>query len=288
MRSPSNELPVRQALALGLLQGPAELLPISSSAHTSAIPWLLGWRYTELDPELRNSFEVAVHAGSTAALLGSLRGRIFEGLDRRSVLVIALACAPPALAGYALERKIESRLSTPATIAAGLLAGSAAMTLADRAPGRRRSRDAGVRDGLWLGVAQSAALFPGISRAGATTSAARLLGFGRDDAIWLSERVGLPVLVGAALLKAIRLAERGLERERAPAFAAGVAGSFASTLAIAALPHNRRRSQRLLPYAVYRAALASWMLSRIRRGSTASPPRTGSNAHHQGHTGSVW
>lgn len=269
MRSPSNELPVRQALALGVLQGPAELLPISSSAHTFTLPWLMGWRYRELPPELRKSFEVAVHAGSTAALVVSLRGRIFEGLDRQGVLVIGLACAPPALAGYVLERQIESHLSTPATIAAGLLAGSVAMALADRGLGRRRWHDAGVRDGLWLGLAQSVALFPGISRAGATTSAARLLGFGSDDAKWLSEQVGLPVLVGAALLKAARLAQRGLEREWAPAFAAGVAGSFASTLACAALPQRRQSSARLLPYALYRVVLASWILSRLRRGPTA-------------------
>ena len=66
-------LPIVQAVALGLLHGPAELLPISSSGHVTLVPWLLGWSYPRLDPELRKSFEVALHAGTAAALLVGLR-----------------------------------------------------------------------------------------------------------------------------------------------------------------------------------------------------------------------
>ena len=55
-------------MALGLLQGPTELLPVSSSAHTTLIPWLAGWPYARLDGERRKSFEVALHAGAGAAL----------------------------------------------------------------------------------------------------------------------------------------------------------------------------------------------------------------------------
>ena len=69
-------LPIAQAVALGLLHGPAELLPISSSGHVTLVPWLLGWRYPRLDPELRKSFEVALHAGTAAALLVGLRGEV--------------------------------------------------------------------------------------------------------------------------------------------------------------------------------------------------------------------
>jgi undecaprenyl-diphosphatase len=268
MRSPSSELPAWQAAALGGLQGPAELLPISSSAHTTAFAWLMRWRYSELDAELRKSFEVALHAGTALALLVSERSEILPALDRRTLPVTAAACVPPAIAGYALEGKIESRLGTPATIAAGLLAGSVAMVLADGVPGRREWRDAGLRDGLWLGAAQSAALLPGISRSGATTSAARLLGFASRDAKSLSDQVGLPVLAGAALLKTIRLVQGGLERERVPAFAAGVASSFASTLLCIALMHRRRSAPRLTPYAVYRLAVAVALI-RLGGGSTA-------------------
>jgi len=55
-------LPLRHVLALGLMHGPAELLPISSSGHTTLVPWLLGWPYPELDPALRKSFEVPKQA----------------------------------------------------------------------------------------------------------------------------------------------------------------------------------------------------------------------------------
>ena len=61
-------LRLSQALALGILHGPAELLPISSSGHVAVVPWLLRWDYVELDDDLRKSFEVALHAGTAAAL----------------------------------------------------------------------------------------------------------------------------------------------------------------------------------------------------------------------------
>lgn len=267
MRSLNSGLTTGQAFALGALQGPAEFLPISSTAHTTALAWLMGWRWADLDPELRKSFEVALHAGTALALLTSGRG--LRRLDRQGISVTAAAAIPPAMVGYAFEREIEARLGTPPTIAAGLLAGSAGMIVADRAPERRAWRDAVMRDGLWLGVAQACALVPGVSRAGATLSAARLLGFGRIDASRLSEQVGLPVLAGAVLLKAVRLSRRGLEPGWVPAFAAGATGSFASTLACAERAGARWSSDRLLPYALYRTALAALILIRLRRGSRA-------------------
>jgi len=268
MRSPNSGLPAGQAVALGALHGPAELLPISSSAHTATIPWLFGWRYSELDAELRKSFEVALHAGTALALALVLRDELPHWRDRDAGVVIAAACAPPALAGVALERAIEARLGTPATIAAALAAGSAAMAVADRVPGRRTSHDAGARDGLWLGLAQSLALVPGVSRAGATLAAARLLGFEPASAQRLSAQVGLPVLLGASALKAIRLWRRGVEPTLAWSFAAGAGASFCSTLVFARRPRSRRL-ERLLPYASYRTALAALILIRLRRGSTA-------------------
>ena len=60
------------------MHGPAELLPISSSGHIALIPWLLRWDYDQLDDELRKSFEVAVHAGTAAALLITLHDEVSE------------------------------------------------------------------------------------------------------------------------------------------------------------------------------------------------------------------
>ena len=265
-----------QALALGLLHGPAELLPISSSAHVALVPWLLRWDYGELDPEVRKEFEVALHAGTAAAaLLFVLRDGVDDfvrDVNPRSLAFVGLASAPAALAGYALERPIERRLGTPATIAAALLAGALALAWADRAPEHRASADADARDALWLGVAQASALVPGVSRSGATLAAARRRGFARADARRLSRHVALPVIAGAAALKAVRLRRRGLPSGAAGPLAAGLAASFVSTLASARLIRTLERDRSLAPYAVYRIALAAIVLRRLTaRPTTMSP-----------------
>src|SRR5205823_12127693 len=94
-----SRLSVRQAIALGALQGPAELLPVSSSGHLVLVPALLDWRYGELDPELRKSFEVALHAGTALALLIGLRhevAAVLRELDGRRLARHMLEMLPPA------------------------------------------------------------------------------------------------------------------------------------------------------------------------------------------------
>jgi undecaprenyl-diphosphatase len=262
----SDALPLRHALALGALHGPAELLPVSSSGHTTLVPWLLGWPYADLDGELRKAFEVALHAGTAAALLVALRGEVREaatGFDARRARLVALSFLPPAAAGLAFERPIERRLGTPRSIALGLLAGSLVMAAADRrGPMTRVRADAGAIDGLALGIAQACALVPGASRNGMTLAAARARGFHREDANALSRHVALPVIVGATLLKGTRLAKRGLPPGMAGRFAAGAAASFASTLGSTWLIRQVERDRSLAPYAAYRCALAALVLSR--------------------------
>lgn len=255
-RSPAR-LRLREAVALGALHGPAELLPISSSAHTELVPWLLGWEYAELDPELRKAFEVAVHAGTAAALLIALRDEVGEavaGLDRRRLVLLVGSFVPPAVVGYLLERPIEERLGSPRPIAAGLIAGAAAMAIADATGDSSRTREqATLADALALGVAQACALMPGVSRNGATLTAARLRGFARADANALSRHVALPIIGGATVLKGVRLARRGLPPEAAKGFAGGILAAFLSTLASKRLVRDDRA---LWPYAAYRTGLA--------------------------------
>ena len=262
-------LRTRDALALGLLHGPAELLPVSSSGHVAVVPWLLGWPYSRLDGELRKAFEVALHAGTAAALLIGLRDEVAEAaraIDRRRVQLVVLSFAPPALVGFALERPIERRLGTPATVAAGLVAGSLAMVAADATgSGTRRREDSGARDALWLGLGQACALMPGVSRNGATLAAARARGFAREDANVLSRHVALPVILGATALKATRLARRGLPPDAARAFAAGTVASFAATLVSVRIIRQVERDRSLLPYALYRLGLAALVARRLRR-----------------------
>jgi undecaprenyl-diphosphatase len=237
----------------------------------AVIPWLLGWDYDRLDPELRKSFEVALHAGTAAALMITLRAEVRDavrGISPRLVGLILLSFAPPAIIGYKLERPIERHFGTPPTVAGGLIAGSLVMAGADRAPQSRRSSQAGALDALYLGLAQASALIPGVSRNGATLAAARLRGFTREDANRLSRHVALPVIAGATLLKGVRLARRGLPPGTGVPFAAGAAASFASTLSSTWLIRQVERDRSLLPYAAYRVALAAAVLRRLhkRRG----------------------
>jgi undecaprenyl-diphosphatase len=255
-----------------VIQGPTELLPVSSSAHLSLIPWLAGWRPDETDSETRKSFEVALHAGTAAALLIGQRRLITSELaafDARRGAVVALSFVPPAIVGYRFERPIERRLGGPGPTAAGLVAGALVMVLADRRPQDRGPGDATAVDGLALGVAQAAALAPGVSRNGATLTAARLRRFDREQANLLSRTVALPVIVGAALLKGARLRKRGVSPTFKAAVGAGIAASFASTLASQQLIRVVERDRALWPYAAYRVALATVVAIRMHeRGVT--------------------
>ena len=267
---PDSDFTIGQALALGALHGPAELLPISSSGHIALIPWLLDWDYVRLDAELRKSFEVVLHAGTAAALLIMLRGEVDEalrGMNFRLATLVTLSFAPPALIGYRCERQIERYLGTPPTIAAGLIGGAIVMAWADRSPQTRRSAQARAVDALCLGLAQSCALIPGVSRNGATLAAARLRRFTREDANRLSRHVALPVIAGATVLKCVRLAQHGLPPHTAVPFVAGAAASFGSTLGSTWLIRQVERDRSLLPYAAYRVGLGlavAWRLYRQR------------------------
>jgi undecaprenyl-diphosphatase len=256
-----------RAAALGAIQGPTELLPVSSSAHLSLVPWLLGWPWHELDPESRKSFEVALHAGAAGALLIGQRRVIAEELrafDARRAAVVGLSFIPPAIVGYGLERQIERRLGGPRSTAIGLIVGALAMAIADRRPQKRGPGDAGAIDGLALGLAQAAALAPGVSRNGATLAAARWRLFTREHANLLSRTVALPVIVGATLLKGVRMRRRGLEPGLGRAMGAGITASFASTLASQKLIALVERDRALWPYAAYRVGLAGAVLVRSR------------------------
>ena len=266
-RRGSEGLSAGRAALLGAVQGPTELLPISSSAHLRIVPWLLGWDFEELTATDRKTFEVAVHGGAALALLIGQRGLIvaeLRQLDGRRVAVIALSFLPAVAAGLALEEWIDRRLGGPRATAAGLIAGSVAMVLADRAPRGRAAGDAGAADGLAIGLAQAAALAPGVSRNGSTLAAARARGFGGAHANLLSRTVALPVITAAAARKAMGLRDRRVPASLAGAATVGVAVAFASTLASQGLIRLVERDRALWPYAAYRAGLAGLILWRAR------------------------
>jgi undecaprenyl-diphosphatase len=256
-----------RALALGAMHGPAELLPISSSGHIELIPWLLRWdEHSDADPEVRKAFEVALHAGTAAALLIALRGEVLESartIDLERVKVVALSFVTPAAVGLLLEKPIERHLGRAGSIAVGMMVGGAAMAWADRGPQERTHDQALAVDGAWLGVAQACALYPGVSRNGATLTAARLRGFRRADAERLSRHVALPVIAGATALKLLRLGREGLPEGTAVPFAIGAAASFLSTLASTRIIEHVERDRSLAPIAAYRIVLGSVVLRRL-------------------------
>ena len=205
-----------QALLLGVVQGLTELLPISSSGHLVLVPWVADWRYLEENPEFNHTFDVALHLGTlvavalyfrrdvvllTRALIASIRDRAVETAEQRIAWLLAIATVPAALAGALGEQFIVNDLGEPWQIAI-LLAGFALLLyVADRAPTTRTTSDMRLRDALMIGVAQVAALAPGVSRSGVTITAARFLRLDRDAAARFSFLLLLPTTLGAVIWK---------------------------------------------------------------------------------------
>ena len=261
-----GRLSVRQAVVLGLIQGPAEVLPVSSSGHLVLAPALLDWPYARLPADVRKTFEVALHAGAGLALAWLLRDDVAAALQKP--FETALLTAPAAATALALEAAIEERASDPRIAAMGQIAGGSALIAADSVtpklvPGTSIATDRGAWHPsaalLAVGISQAAALVPGVSRNGATITTARALGLDREAAARISWRAGLPIIGGATLLKLVRLSQTGLDRDLRLPFAAGAAAAFASTLAAA--PLLRVRNHRLT--GIYRVALGVAALHRL-------------------------
>lgn len=242
-------LSVRRAVALGIVQGAAELAPVSSSAHVALLS-------RGLDVPRRRSVEVALHGGTALALPWAVRdvtARVPRGL--RGAVFLAATLTPPVVVGALAADAIERRAAGRWPIPAGLLGGAIALAWADQPHGgsapapARDPRDATAADGLALGLAQAVALFPGVSRRGATLAAARARGFDRDGAGDLSWAAGVPVLAAAATHGVVVGARRGDLRRDLPALAVGAA---AAGLTLAALAPARGTIERT-PYAAWAA-----------------------------------
>ena len=137
------------------------------------------------------------------------------------------------------------------------------MLIGDSRPQARGRGEATAADGLALGVAQAAALAPGVSRNGITLAAARWRRFSRDQANLISRTIALPIIVGATVLKGTRLRRRGASPALRRSMAIGVAASFASTLASQRMITVVERDRALWPYAAYRIALAAVVLAKL-------------------------
>ena len=222
----TGEMTAGHALALGILQGLGEFLPISSSGHLIVMPWLMGWPVQSL------AFDVALHVGTLAAVLYAFLGdwlRIirsaFEGLRAgnplqspggRLLALLAVASIPAGVLGLVLEDWAETTFRSPALVAFDMALLGAVLFLADRrAPASSDplsdTIDISWRDALLIGAAQSVALFPGVSRSGATISMALFLGHKRPEAARFSFLLATPITFGAAMLKVPDLVKGGFD-----------------------------------------------------------------------------
>ena len=207
-----------QALVLGVVQGLTEFLPISSSGHLILVPWLGDWRYLQADDEFNQTFDVALHLGTLVAvafyfrrdivLLGqavvtSARRRRVESPSERVAWLVVLATVPAAVAGALGEEFIVAELGEPWQIAALLAAFGLVLWFADRRDAARRIGDLRFRDAVAIGLAQTLALAPGVSRSGVTMSAARFLRLDRDSAARFSFLLLLPTTFGAVVWKGL-------------------------------------------------------------------------------------
>jgi undecaprenyl-diphosphatase len=223
-----------QAIVIGLLQGLTEFLPVSSSGHINGVPYLLGW-----DPG-SVTFDVMLHAGTLVAVLLYFRadlaylvtrslgiGVTEEGEQQRAWRVVgflALGSVPAAAAGLLFEDTFEAAFASPRAISGFLLLTAGLLVFAERLRRRRVAVAVGTstaelteeqsqvdpgrpegtitfRDAGLIGVAQALAIFPGVSRSGATIAAGMTLGLSRAAAARFSFLLSIPIILGATVFK---------------------------------------------------------------------------------------
>jgi undecaprenyl-diphosphatase len=258
---------VFQAVVLGLVQGLAEFLPISSSAHLVLVPWVFGWP----DPGL--AFDVALHVGTLVAVLwyfrhewlrlsrsafALLRTRRVDTEEKRRFLHIVVATIPAAIGGLLLEDYAESTFRSPSLIAITLMVMGVVLWAADRyAPRDRPLGSMRLRDAVLIGLAQVFALVPGVSRSGSTMTAGRALRLDRQAAAMFSFLMSMPITAAAAVLKVPAL----LRSDDLTTLVVGILASAASGwLAIAVLLRYLSKHS-FGVFALYRLALGALVLA---------------------------
>jgi undecaprenyl-diphosphatase len=251
-----------QAIALGIIQGLSEFLPISSSAHLTLAPWLLGWE----DPGL--AFDVALHLGTLIAVLWYFRmewialvkaafgiittGRI-ETPEKRRVVALIIATIPGAIGGYLLQSRAESAFRDPQLIAIALIVMGIVLWLADKLVDQQRVLgEMRWIDALLIGLSQVIALIPGVSRSGSTISTARGLRFDRESAAEFSFLMSMPIIAAAVIMEGPKaLQQGGLTNEL---MSGVVASAISGWLAISILMRFVSRHSYGI-FAFYRVAL---------------------------------
>jgi undecaprenyl-diphosphatase len=208
-----------EAVILGIVQGLTEFIPISSSAHLIIIPWLFHWD----NPGL--SFDLALHLGTLIALLSFfwsdwvrlihagitsiIERKIGQDIDRKMAWFLVIGTIPGAFAGLLAESKIEElfhQSGTPHTMGAMIamaiiiaLLGAGLFIVERIARHLRGFNLLTLKDATIIGFAQALAIFPGVSRSGATITAGLAVGLQRETAARFSFLLSAPIILGAGL-----------------------------------------------------------------------------------------
>ena len=271
-----------QALVLGLVQGATELLPISSSGHLILVPWLFDWQYLMEDDRFNQTFDVALHVGTLLAVVAyfradivrlatafwrSLKRRQIEGGEEKIAWFIAAATVPAAVTGALGEELIADNLGEPWQIAILLAVFAGLLWLADRRPQTRHIDDLTFGKSFAVGLAQTLALAPGVSRSGVTITAGRFLGLDRDSAARFSFLLLVPITLGAVLWKGLTDVVLGdLPPGSTGPFIVGTIASAVSGFAaiVFLLGYVRRHDYTI--FVVYRLVVAAIVLLLIATG----------------------
>jgi undecaprenyl-diphosphatase len=209
-----QQMDIFQSIFLGFVQGMTEFLPISSTAHLKVVPVALGWG----DPGV--SFTAVIQLGSTAAVLWYFWGdltRLVKGATRavthsdyadydfRLCLGIILGTLPIVFCGLLIKILIPDFDNSPVRSLAAISIASIVMAtllgVAEQIGKRQRDfENLTMADGLWMGLAQSLALVPGVSRSGSTLTAGLYMGLHRETAARFSFLLGIPAIAISGLV----------------------------------------------------------------------------------------
>ncbi|MGA2547804.1 MAG: undecaprenyl-diphosphatase UppP [Rectinemataceae bacterium] len=271
-----------QSIVLGFVQGLTEFLPVSSSAHLIIVPWLLNWT----DPTLDSlTFDVALHLGTLLAvivffwtdwvrLIGAwfksiFQWRIGDDQDRRMAWYLVLGTIPGALAGLVFEGTVTTSFHIAPIPQLSMMLMALAIALlgfllwfVDRSVGHARQLVAlGRKDALVIGLAQALAIFPGVSRSGATITAGRALGLDRASAARFSFLLSAPIIAGSgsvSLYHLIKSAQAGaITGSELSIFPLGFLAAAISGFLCIKLLLSFLQKHSFKVFAIYRFALAA-------------------------------
>ncbi|MBX3156831.1 MAG: undecaprenyl-diphosphatase UppP [Deltaproteobacteria bacterium] len=268
-------MPVWFAALMGLVQGLTEFIPISSTAHLRILPELVGQKdpgsaYTAVI-QLGTLLAVLVYFARDLIHLPVAMVREPSSPDGRMPWLLAAGTVPIVILGLSLKKHIEGDLRSLYVIAGTLIVIGIVMAVIDRvAEGRgddtRPLTDLTYRDAILVGLAQSLALVPGVSRSGATICMALLLGFSRSDSARFSFLLSIPAIAGAGIFE-LRGAIGELGRDALPALLVGTSTAAVSGYIVIAWLIKWLGSHDLLGFAIYRILAGIALLIALATGA---------------------